>query len=132
MKLLVVAVTLLSASAIAADQCKPDDTCVSYIPFNAKDKKFKIECKNIANPEIIKNKYDMIELSFNIIEPIDIKDKSLLDGYSFGTLYILNKKYTDLRADTSVSSGISVYVDGREQINAANALISCVNSLNSK
>lgn len=78
------------------------------------------------------NKYDMIELSFNIIESIDIKDKSLIGGYCFGTLYILNKKYTNLRADTSVSSGISVYVDGREQTNAANALINCVNSLNSK
>lgn len=132
MKLLVVAVILLSASAIAAEQCRPDDTCVSYVPFNAKDKKFEIKCKNIVAPEINKNQYDMVELSFNIIEPIDIKDKSLIGGYSFGTLYILNKKYTDLRADTSVSSGMSVYVDGREQINAANALISCVNSLNSK
>ncbi|HIH4317562.1 TPA: hypothetical protein ACYSBI_001498 [Morganella morganii] len=132
MKLFAVVAILFSASVIAANQCRPDDVCISYVPFDARNKGFEVECKNIKNIKMDKNQYDMTELSFDLIEPIDIKNKSAVDYYSFGTLYILNNKYADLRGDTSVSSGMSIYVDGMEQVNAASALISCVKSLSSK
>lgn len=128
MKLLVVAALLLSTSAMADNQCKLDDVCVLFEPFGVKEKGFEIKCKNIVSPKIETNRYDIEVLSFRTLEPVEIKNESLVMGYSVGTLYILNQKYGELRVDTHVSRSASIYVEGDIQINAANALIDCVNS----
>lgn len=132
MKLITVAAFLLSASAMAANQCKPDDICVSFKPFDTKEKGFEVRCKDISQPDVSTNRYDMNVLSFQILEPVDVKNKSSITGFSVGSLYVLNQKYGEIRVESNVSDSMSTYINDDTQANIASALISCVDSIKSK
>ena len=132
MKLIAAATLLFSTSVFAANQCKPDDVCISFKPFDVKEKSFEIKCKDIVQPDIAPNRYDMNVLSFQILNPVDVKNESSIAGFSVGALYILNRKYGELRVESNISDSMSTYVNDDAQLNVANALISCVDSLKSK
>lgn len=132
MKLITVAALLFSTSVIAANQCKPDDVCVSFEPFDTKEKSFEVKCKDISHPDVTNNRYDMNVLSFQTLEPVDVKNESSIAGFSVGSLYVLNQKYGDIRVESNVSDSMSTYINDDAQANIASALISCVDSLKSK
>lgn len=130
MKLITVASLLFSTSVMAANQCKPDDVCVSFKPFDAKEKSFEVKCKDVSRPDVSTNRYDMNVLSFQIIEPVDENNESSVTGFSVGNFYILNQKYSELRVESNVSDSMSIYVNDDAQVNAAYSLVKCIESLN--
>ncbi|HEC8346204.1 TPA: hypothetical protein RG646_RS07320 [Providencia rettgeri] len=132
MKLIIVAALLFSASVMASNQCKPDDVCVSFEPFDAKEKSFEVKCKDVSQPDVSTNQYDMNVLSFHILEPVDVKNESSKAGFSIGSVYILNQKYGETRVESSVTDSMSTYINDEAQASIASALISCVDSLKSK
>ncbi|HGN0014056.1 TPA: hypothetical protein ACXN03_000700 [Proteus mirabilis] len=131
MKLITVAALLFSASAMAADQCKLDDACIVFKPDSIEEKGFSVKCENIYFAELKDDLYDSKKLVVKMIDPIDIKNKSSLTGYSFGVINILNHIYGGARIDINLSDNIYLSID-ESQVNAANALISCVDSLKVK
>ncbi|MCW2254041.1 hypothetical protein M2263_000132 [Providencia alcalifaciens] len=132
MKLITIAALLFSTSVMAANLCKSDDVCVSFEPFDTEEKSFEIKCKDISHPDMSTNQYDMNVLSFQILKPVDVKSESSIAGFSVGSLYVLNQKYGEIRVESNVSDSMSTYVNDDTQLNAANALISCVDLLKSK
>nr|WP_272578161.1 MULTISPECIES: hypothetical protein [unclassified Providencia] len=130
-KLLTAAAILFSASGMATNQCKPDDVCIVFRPDSIEEKGFSVECENIYLAELKDDLYDSKKLIVKMTNPIDIKNKSSLTGYSFGVINILNHNYGGARIDISLSDNIYLSID-ESQVNAADALISCVDSLKAK
>ncbi|MTC44274.1 hypothetical protein GKR71_00270 [Providencia sp. wls1922] len=131
MKLITVAALLFSTSVMAANQCKPDDVCMSFTPDSSGEKGFSVECKDIYFTELKNDIYDTKKLSVKMTRSIDVKNEASLTGYSYGVIRILSYEYGHVSVDDMVKDKIYLSIND-EQIDAANALISCVDSLKSK
>lgn len=125
MKLITVAALLFSTSAIAANQCKPDDVCLK---FESNESTYTLHCKGIGRVEIndadsgdtfftifLKKEYNLYEYAKN-----NYKEDSVMS--------IFNKKFK-LTIGQRVRRVLVIPITSSEIKESTDSLMSCVKSL---
>ncbi|QUC26988.1 hypothetical protein JY390_06615 [Providencia stuartii] len=124
MKLLAVAALLFSTSTIAANQCKPDNECLS---FKTSESEISIACRNIESAKLNTYIDTNDSLAIMLKSGTGLSDFSVKNTGKTIDIYISGVKYhravITARMDTSIRIPITV----RPNFKLVDDLIRCVN-----
>lgn len=124
MKLLAIFSLLFSTCAMAANQCKPDDICLS---FKTSKDELSIACKNIESAEIDSHIQENDSLG------IRLKNNTGLSGFSVKNIgqvadvNINGVKYTQAVITSRMDTSIRVTITSNPNFQLVDDLIKCVN-----
>lgn len=122
MKLLVMGI-LFSTSVMAANQCKPDDVCLS---FKTSKDELSITCKNIESAKIstVIGKNDSLDIHLN--GDTGLSDFSAKNMYQTAELYINGTKYSQAVITSRMSNSIRINVKDNPDFQLVDDLMRCV------
>ncbi|HDU8581819.1 MAG: hypothetical protein KHY92_05455 [Morganella morganii] len=122
MKLLVMGI-LFSTSVMAANQCKPDDVCLS---FKTSKDELSITCKNIESAKIstVIGKNDSLDIHLN--GDTGLSDFSAKNMYQTAELYINGTKYSQAVITSRMSNSIRINVKDNSDFQLVDDLMRCV------
>lgn len=124
MKLLAIFSLLFSTFAMAANQCKPDDICLS---FKTSKDELSIACKNIESAEIDTHIQENDSLG------IRLKNNTGLSGFSvknigqIADININGVKYTQAVITSRMDTSIRITITSNPNFQLVGDLIKCVN-----
>ncbi|MGJ3349447.1 hypothetical protein AAZR23_08120 [Morganella sp. Je.2.23] len=127
MKLLVAVVILFSASVMAANQCKPDDVCLT---FKTNKDELPIACKNIESAKIsLFSTYFENNKSLAIVlkEDAGLGEFSAKNINQLAELYIRGVKYNQAVFSTRLGNSLQFSVKDAPDFQSIDSLIKCVN-----
>lgn len=122
MKLLVMGI-LFSTSVMAANQCKPDDVCLS---FKTSKDELSITCKNIESAKIstVIGKNDSLDIHLN--GDTGLSDFSAKNMYQTAELYINGTKYSQAVITSRMGNSIRINVKDNSDFQLVDDLMRCV------
>ncbi|EMD6370812.1 TPA: hypothetical protein ACYSAQ_001168 [Morganella morganii] len=122
MKLLVMGI-LFSTSVMAANQCKPDDVCLS---FKTSKDELSITCKNIESARIstVIEKNDSLDI--HLSGDTGLSDFSAKNMYQTAELYINGTKYSQAVITSRMSNSIRINVKDNPDFQLVDDLMKCV------
>ncbi|EQC1412998.1 hypothetical protein ACY2L5_004357 [Providencia rettgeri] len=124
MKLITAAALLFSTSVMAANQCKPDDVCLS---FKTNKGELSIACKNIESAEIDTHIQENDSLGVRFKNDTGLSDFSVKNIGQIADININGVKYTQAVITSRMDTSIRVPVTSSPNFQLIDDLIKCVN-----
>ncbi|WP_368888132.1 hypothetical protein [Proteus columbae] len=124
MKLITVAALLFTTSAIADNQCKPDDICLS---FNTSKGELFIACKNIESAEIDSHIQENDSLRIRLKNDTGLSNFSVKNIGQIADININGVKYTQAVITSRMDTSIRVTVTSSPNFQLIDDLIRCIN-----
>lgn len=121
MKIITVAALLFSSSAMAANQCKPDDVCLK---FESSKSSKAIRCSSISLASITNNEEYGKVLSISVNRRNTIFRYAQENHDEVSTIHLMNESF-GLKIDKSIKEDLMMILDNQRKSKAAEALVSC-------
>ncbi|MGO2337449.1 hypothetical protein [Providencia sp.] len=129
MKLITVAALLFSVSALAANQCKPDDLCLK---IEVDNDFHSVPCSGIKSAEFKRSEKYGEQFVVYVDDKNDFNSFAMRNRYrtNDASIYLSNYKFKLDFLNPRLRDNIAIDISHEKIIEAANKVKSCVDSLN--
>ncbi|QIG05221.1 hypothetical protein [Proteus sp. ZN5] len=124
MKFLAIFSLLFSTFAMAVNQCKPDDICLS---FKTSKGELSIACKNIESVEIATHIQENDSLGIRLKNNTELSDFSVKNIGQVADININGIKYTHAVITSRMDTSIRITITSNPNFQLVDDLIKCVN-----